>query len=208
MKKTLICALACAFLFSGCAKDSQKVAPKQQEYTTLIDGAKGIENWRILGDANWHADAKEGAIIADKSKSKGGHFLISPKSYENFELKVEFYAEAKTNSGVFIRCSDATKVNQDTCFEINIWDTRPGAEYATASIVELAAVPVPIKFKAGGKWNTFEIKAQGDDIKVYFNGELSAHGKSKKFKSGPIALQYAVPSGGVIKWRKVEIKPL
>ena len=76
MKKTLICALACAFLFSGCAKDSQKVAPKQQEYTTLIDGAKGIENWRILGDANWRADAKEGAIIADKSKSKGGHFLI------------------------------------------------------------------------------------------------------------------------------------
>lgn len=30
----------------------------------------------------------------------------------------------------------------------------------------------------------------------------------EKFKSGPIALQYAVPSGGVIKWRKVEIKPL
>lgn len=74
MKKTLICALACAFLFSGCAKDSQKVAPKQQEYTTLIDGAKGIENWRILAMQTSAQTQKRAQLSPIRAKAKADIF--------------------------------------------------------------------------------------------------------------------------------------
>jgi len=41
-------------------------------WITLIDGAKGLENWNRVGDANWRAE--DGAIVADKGK---GGFLVS-----------------------------------------------------------------------------------------------------------------------------------
>jgi hypothetical protein len=44
-------------------------------WTTLIDGATGLDNWNRVGDANWRAEA--GAIIADKGK---GGFLVSKSS--------------------------------------------------------------------------------------------------------------------------------
>ena len=62
--------------------------------------------------------------------------------------------------------------------------------------------PMP---KAGGKWNTFEITANGRDITVLLNGSKTAELRNGMFDEGPIALQHG---SGTIKIRKVEIKPL
>ncbi len=59
--------------------------------------------------------------------------------------------------------------------------------------------------KAGGKWNTFEITAKGRDITVVLNGQKTAELHNNMWTEGPIGLQHAV---GVIKFRKVGIKPL
>jgi hypothetical protein len=70
--------------------------------------------------------------------------------------------------------------------------------------VEVAKVdPVP---KAGGRWSTMEITANGPNFKVMMNDMVTvANGQDSKFTEGPIALQSA---GGVIKFRKLQIKPL
>jgi hypothetical protein len=57
----------------------------------------------------------------------------------------------------------------------------------------------------GGKWNTFEITAKGPQLIVVLNGTKTVDIQDSKFASGPFALQYA---GGVVKFRKVQIKPL
>jgi hypothetical protein len=66
--------------------------------------------------------------------------------------------------------------------------------------------------KAAGKWNTYEITAKGESLTVIFNGQKTADNvQNGKFANGPIALQFApgvVKDKGVIKFRKVEIKPL
>ena len=95
-------------------------------------------------------------------------------------------------------------------YEVNIYDKRPEPIYGTGAIVGLAKVdPMP---KAAGKWNTFEITAKGPAFTVVLNGQTTADGvRDDKFKSGPIALQYGagvVKDKGVIKFRKVEIRPL
>ena len=59
--------------------------------------------------------------------------------------------------------------------------------------------------KAGGKWNTFDITVKGTRLTVTLNGVRTADVQDSKLASGPIALQYA---GGVVKFRKVQIKPL
>ena len=173
------------------------IAQNSDGFTDLIDGVS-LSGWNIIGSANWVI----GNGIVEGNKPNG--FLVSAKTYKNFIIKAEFYAEPSTNSGIFIRCQDPNKVSQSTCYEINIWDTRPEQAYATGAIVDVAKVdPVP---KAGGRWNTMEIIANGPNFKVMMNGVVTvANGQDSKYSEGPIALQSA---GGVIKFRKLQIKPL
>jgi len=185
--------------------------PMSDDWETLIDGEKGLENFDRVGDANWRAEG--GAIVADKGKSG---FLVSKRSYKDFEIRAEFYAEADTNSGVYLRCSSRQKLSgnkADTCYEVNIWDTRPDPSYGTGAIVDVAAVPVPLQNKAGGRWNTYEITAKGPLMTARLNGVETASGQHTKLPEGPIGLQYAAggangAQGGPIKWRRVQIRPL
>jgi hypothetical protein len=176
-------------------------------WTTLIDGDKGLDNFTRTGDANWRAEG--GAIVADKAAT-GGH-LVTPKSYKDFQVRAEFWAERNTNSGIFIRIQDPKKVGANNSYEVNIYDQRPGQEYSTAGIVDFAKVPVPAIYKAEGKWNTLDITAKGSTITVVFNGTKSVELTDSKFAQGPFSLQFGnhgkVP-GGVIKWRKVQVREL
>ena len=192
--KKLALSIAClAALSIGSVANAQS----SDGFTDLIDGVS-LSGWNIIGSANWVI----GNGIVEGNKPNG--FLVSTKTYKNFIIKAEFYAEPSTNSGIFIRCQDPNKVSQSTCYEINIWDTRPEQAYATGAIVDVAKVdPVP---KAGGRWNTMEIIANGPNFKVMMNGVVTvANGQDSKYSEGPIALQSA---GGVIKFKKLQIKPL
>ncbi|MGH8739298.1 MAG: 3-keto-disaccharide hydrolase [Burkholderiales bacterium] len=175
-------------------------------WTTLIDGEKGMDNFNRIGDANWRAEG--GAIVADRGK--GGH-LVTKKSYKDFQLHAEFWAERNTNSGIFIRAQDPNKIGAENAFEVNIYDQRPGPEYSTAGIVNFAKVPVPPVYKAEGKWNTFDITAAGSQLTVVFNGTKTADIQERKFAQGPFSLQFGnhgKQPGGAIKWRKVQVRPL
>ena len=190
-----IAAIAFAF-FSILLSISPIHAQSSDGYTSLIDGVS-LNGWNIVGDANWVI----GNGIVEGNKPNG--FLLSAKSYKNFIIRAEFWAESNTNSGIFIRIQDPAKIAAATSYEVNIWDTRPGQEYATGAIVDVAKVN-PIH-KAGGRWNTMEIIANGSQLKVSMNGVVTSEAKDTKFSEGPIALQSA---GGIIKFRKLEIKPI
>ena len=195
--------LVLAFTAFGCATMSSDAG-----WVTLIDGDKGLDNFNRIGDANWRAEG--GAIVADKGK--GGH-LVTKNSYKNFQIRAEFWAETGTNSGIFIRASDPSKVGAANSYEVNIYDLRPGQEYATGAIVNFGRIPVPnpANYKAGGKWNTFLITAKDTNLIVELNGVQTVNIYDSKFDSGPFTLQFGnhgkVP-GGAIKWRKVQVKPL
>ena len=174
-------------------------------WTTLINGADGLDNFTRLGDANWRAE--DGAIVADKGATS---YLISKNSYKDFQIRAEFWADHTTNSGIFMRMSDRATISARNSYEVNIFDQRPDPTYGTGAIVDFAAVgPMP---KAGGKWNTFDITAKGAQLIVLFNGVQTVNVTNAAFAQGPISLQFAngannVP-GGAIKWRKLQIREL
>ena len=187
-------ALVC--LLPGCASERTKTSPSG--WVTLIDDNGGEQGWVPWGTANWHRAS--GALTADQ----GDGVLLSPRSYANFELRVEFWTERDTNSGIFIRCTNPEKVGTDSAYEVNIFDTRPDPSYGTGAIVNIAKVsPMP---KAGEKWNTYEVTAKGPQMTVTLNGVRTVDGvEDTKFPSGRIALQYGA---GVVKFRKVQVKPI
>jgi hypothetical protein len=176
------------------------------EWTTLIDGDKGLENWYRVGDANWRTE--DGAVVADNGK---GGFLLSKYQYGDFQLRAEFWAAHDANSGIYMRCSDVNNMTDKTCHEANIFDERPDQTFATGGIVHLGKVLQPVK--AGGKWNVYEITARGRSISVVLNGVKTAEIDNAQWLKGPFGLQYGTlpPKGlpgGAIKFRKVQIRPL
>jgi hypothetical protein len=189
-------------IVSGCTSN-----PLGNSWNTLIDAGVGLENFNRIGDANWRSEG--GAIVADKGK--GGH-LVSKDSYQDFEIRAEFWAATNTNSGIFIRITDPKNIGSVNAYEVNIWDIRPDPKYGTGAIVDVAAVPVPIANKVGGQWNVMEIKAQGAEMVVTLNSVVTVRANHSKFSKGPVSLQYGAgvngAEGGPIKWRKLQIRSL
>lgn len=200
---TALLIIAVAFL--GCSSETSD--QRDAGWITLLDGSnpKTLDNWNRIGDANWRAE--DGAVVADKGK--GGH-LVSKSSYKDFQIRAEFWADASTNSGIFIRISDPKTIGSRTGYEVNIYDQRADADYGTGAITNVAKVaPMP---KVGGKWNIFEITAKGAHLTVVLNGSKTVDIEHAQFSEGPISLQFGNGDkgapGGPIKWRKVQIKPL
>lgn len=162
----------------------------------IFDGTH-LNHFNPLGEANW---ALANGVVEATS---GLGYLVTKESYDNFELRVEFWVDAAGNSGVYMRCQDATKITDTTCYEANIADRHQDASRRTGAIVHIAP-PVAV-VEAGGKWNTYEITAKGPNLTVRLNGTVTAQAEDPKFTKGPIALQHAV---GTIRFRRIEIRPL
>ena len=209
MKNRTVAALAATALaatLGGCAQ--MKSMTSGSGWTTLIDGTRGMENFRRVGEANWAA--ADGAIQANAG-GKDPSYLVTNNSYRDFMIRAEFWASDDANSGIFMRCQNPAVITDETCYEANIFDQRPDPSYATGAIVKVAKVPTTFQ-RAGGKWNTYEITAQGDHLVVKLNGVQTVDVHDAKHARGPFGLQYAPgnkkDSGLPIKYRKVEIRPL
>jgi Domain of Unknown Function (DUF1080) len=198
MKRLSTIAVALLFIACGALWHSQQASGQADAgWVTLFDGSS-LDNWNPIGDANWKL--ADGIVAADK----GNGFLVSKSSYTDFQIRAEFWVDDDANSGIFIRCTNPDKVGTDSAYEVNIFDKRPDPSYGTGAIVNVAkVVPMP---KAGGKWNVYEITAQGPKFTVTLNGTKTVDGvEDSKFASGRIALQYGA---GVVKFRKVQVKPI
>ena len=204
MNRTLACTLALAIgLFTTAALRHAPPAAAQTGpgWVSLFDGKAIGSEWDRVGETNWRVE--DGAIVADKRTSQGAAYLVSKAKYKDFQVYVEFWASDDANSGVFLRIQDPVTVTDRTGYEVNIFDQRQDPTYGTGGIVHFAEVhPMP---KVGGKWNTFEITAKGRQITVLLNGQKTVELHNGLFVEGHFGLQHG---GGVIKFRKVAIKPL
>jgi hypothetical protein len=168
-------------------------------WTVLFDGSN-LDNWNAIGNANWRI--ADGSVQADSGSKRQG-FLVSKNAYTDFQVRAEFWVDDDANSGVFLRCADRGTVTAKSAYEVNIFDKRPDPSYGTGAIVYVAKASTVLK--AGGKWNTYEITAKGARLTIVLNGVKTAEVEDSQHASGPIALQYGA---GVVKFRKVEIRPL
>jgi hypothetical protein len=180
---------------------SVAASAQDQKWTTIVDG-KTMGDFDKVGAANWRIE--DGALVADKLDGKAAAYLVTKEKYKDFQIQAEFWADDDVNSGIFIRCKNPEVIDAKDCYEVNIFDKRPDPTYGTGAIVDVAkVVPMP---KAGGKWNTYDITAQGDHFVVMLNGQKTVDVIDKRLPdAGPIALQYG---SGVLKWRKVQIRSL
>jgi hypothetical protein len=202
--KRIACSVVVALAASlaACTGMSPASTSSDAGWIVLLDGAKGFdENWTRIGAANWRV--VDGVAQADTGEKGKNSFLMTKQAYGDFVLRAQFWVSDDANSGIYMRCPDLNDITDRTCTEANIFDQRPDPTYGTGAITHLSAIKdMP---KAGGKWNTFDITAQGPRIVVVMNGVKTAETDKAHALRGNIGLQWAQ---GVVKFRKVEIKPL
>jgi hypothetical protein len=205
----LAAALAgCASMSAGSSAGGGAPASTGKGWVTILDGSKPktLEAWDRPVEDNWRFEG--GTIMADHrtipmNGPRDSNFLITKKSYRNYQLHVEVWIDYPANSGIYLRVGDANKIIGSGGYEVNIWDSRPDQSYGTGAIVGVAKVdPMP---KAAGKWTSFDITADGPHLVVYMDGNKTADAMDTRFTEGPIALQYG---GGITKFRIVKIKEL
>ena len=84
---------AAAFQYSGSASGQSEAG-----WTTLLDSTK-MGDWDEVGKANWAM--KDGALSADKiTEGKDPSYLVTKRSYKDFQIKAEFWTDEEANSGV------------------------------------------------------------------------------------------------------------
>jgi len=193
-----IAAVALGLFLVVCAgvEFAPAVSAQAGGWTTLYNG--NLDNWTPVGKVDWKMRGRE------LWSTNGAGFLVSKQSYGNFDLRADIWVSPDANSGIFIRCQDANKVGAATCYEVNVYDTRPDPAYRTGAIVNVAK-PRNMTINTGNKWNTLEITAKGPRLIVRLNGETTVDVEDAKFARGPFGLQAGI---GVVRFRNVQIREL
>lgn len=202
MKKAAIFLSTLAFC-TGCAttgSDLNRLSPSEKDagWVMLFDG-ESLNGWTPRDSARW--SVVNGVITYQPDTGPG--FLCTTKSYANFELKVDFWADEVVNSGVFLRCPDKGPISATNSYEVNIFDSH--LKWPTGSINEVALRKG--KVRSVERWNRYHITAQGNHLVVRLDGRVLVDTHNDREKSGPIGLQQ-LQGHGMIKFRNIKLRPL
>ena len=172
--------------------NSLSASEKAAGWILLFDGST-LSGWTPTGESDWRVE--DGTITA----TKGTGYLVTPRPYGNFELKVDFWTSKTVNSGVFLRCGQGTPGPQ-TCYEVQIAGTTTG------TLVNVQPLPADMPDPTE-KWNTYEIRAEGNHITVKLNGRTTADAQDQRLATGTIALQEGGRGEfGMIRFRNVKVR--
>ena len=167
------------------------------EWHTLF--AENNSSWSVVGDATWTFN--DGELVASDATTNS--FIVTNKNYDNFRLRAEFYPLGETNSGVYFRC-DREQLTATECYEANIADNHQDETARTGSLV--GHVAPSARSETIGRWNQYEILAEGSRIKIWTNGVQTVDFSSATKPQGVVALQLF--AAGEIRFRNVRIQEL
>ena len=197
-------ALLTGFIFWSSFSPSTRA----MKWKSLFNG-KNLKGWNVHGTEKWYVSNEE--LICESGPEGKYGYLSTADSYKDFELKVDFIQEADGNSGIFFRSSlDGTKISG--------WqaEVAPPGKF-TGGIYESSGrgwliKPDPEKDKLlkMGEWNQMKIRAVGDSVITWLNGERMIEIKDEKLgkAAGRIALQIHSGGGIRVRWKNIFIREI
>lgn len=154
-------------------------AEKSSDWVDLFTG-DSMEQWhsgqfdkqgqrREIGELWSLAD---GMLSLDREQDGRGGFIVTKKSYGNFELRFEFKISVGGNSGVKYRTDEKGLGLEYQILDDKLHRDGKNPTHRAASLYELKAAPdSKILHPAGRAWNTGRIISRGNHIEHWLNGE-------------------------------------
>lgn len=164
----------------------------------LFDG-QTLMGWSPSDGANWHV--VDNTIVATAGTNS---LLCTSVPFSDYELSLEFRAEEKTNSGVFLRTPVVPTDPARDCFELNI--APKDNPFPTGSLVfrqkrnESVAEPTP------NEWHGLKALVRGKHVTTWLDGvQTCDYQDTTNLRSGLIGLQFRE---GKIEFREIKLRPL
>lgn len=199
-RRTLLTLLPLLMLGHAVAQAQNTLTPEEKSsgWKLLFDG-KTLDGWTPEGEAKWRV--ADGVIVCDAG---GDGWLRSRDQGKDFSLRLEFRNSPQGNSGIFLRSANKGQPYPapDHGYELQINNEEP--KFATGSIEDYIQRLRDVK-PAPDQWHSFDITADGEHFVVKLDGDKVLDGKSDKFKSGYIGLQFHKDSK--IEFRNLKLKP-
>ncbi|WP_146601990.1 3-keto-disaccharide hydrolase [Novipirellula aureliae] len=166
----------------------------------LFDGYT-LFGWEIAGNANWQVEDQ--TITADQ----GDICLINTSiPWQDYELSLEFNADEKSNSGVFLRTPIQVDDPAVECYEVNI--AGVDHPFTTGSLVDRQKVSKDAPEQTFGEWRKMLIRIEGNRVQVSLDGVLVTDytdPEPEGLPAGRIGLQH---NSGRIAFRNIRLRPL
>ncbi len=213
----IVCLLAISALVRADAINKLTPQEKKEGFTLLFNG-KNLDGWE--GDpVRW--SVQNGVIVgsSDGHPFKVNTFLIHKGTFKNFILRadiklrnhnsgIQFRSEQLPGEGWMVRGyqADASEVDDAKSAWGNLYEERLRGRNAMKTPDQGWAIAKPLVHH--GDWNTYEILADGDHIRLTFNGVVTIDTHDSAASSGIIALQLHAGPEMRVEFRNLRIKIL
>jgi type 1 glutamine amidotransferase len=189
--------------------DSQADCRPETGYTPLFDGSS-LDGWQQAGPGSFSVE--DGTL-----HSHGGMGLLwyADTSFQSYSLKLDWKMAGDDNSGVFVGFPPSndpwSAVNKG--YEIQI-DASDVPEKTTGSVYSFQSADLAARDAAlnpPGEWNTYEIRVEGERLRVWLNGRLindyTNTDPDRSLAQGHIGIQNH-GDGDQVSFRNIRIKEL
>jgi hypothetical protein len=151
---------------------------------SLFNG-QNLEGWTPVGDEKTRTwEVREQLLVC--TGEKGGWLRLN-QPLTDFNLRLQYLLKPHGNSGVYIRVpKDGNHHGEGSGIEVQILDDRdPGykdlKEYQYACSLYAIVPAHPRVGRDAGQWNTLEIDAQGQQYRIWHNGQLVIDADAEKY---------------------------
>ncbi len=186
------------------------------EWTQLFDG-ESLDGWRNPYD--WGEARVENGTIELQADDK--FFLVTEDTYGNFVFEGEVrLPDRESNSGFMFRAQvDTNRVYgyqaevdpTDRAWSGGLYDEGRRGWLHPPEEDSLAGVSFRKEhgdaFKPTG-WNEYRIRAAGDSLKIWVNGEMTTAVRDTVDREGVIGIQHHGEDGKVYRFRDLRIRRL
>jgi 3-keto-disaccharide hydrolase len=184
------------------------------KWTPLFNG-KNLDGWQPYGEETWVAD--HGTIFGESTSGKYG-YLLTKKTYKNFDIRLKFNCTMEGNSGLFFH-SQITGENPKWGPDIVGLQAEIDPARHSGGIYESGGrgwVALPTDegekaIKPVGQWNTMEVRVEGNHFVTHLNGVkiVDYMYEPAKYTDGHIALQIHTGQNGFrVRFKDIEIRTL
>lgn len=174
----------------------------------LFNG-KDLKGWTVHGTEKWYVE--DGELICESGPDKQYGYLTTDKFYKNFDLSLKFKQESNGNSGVFIRSTVKGTTVSGWQVEVAPPNHDTGGIYESYGRNWLVKIPDEKEgYLKMGEWNTLRIRAMGDKVQTWLNGNAMVDFDDEKIGKGEGSIALQIHDGGGIKvrWKDMMLEEL
>ncbi|MGW8884940.1 ThuA domain-containing protein [Streptomyces sp. NPDC055749] len=178
-------------------------------YRTIFNG-KTLDGWKQAGPGKF-------AVADGELRTEGGMGMLwyQAKELKSYSLKLDWKMAGDDNSGIFVGfpASDDPWSAVNNGYEVQI-DATDAADRTTGAVYGFKSADLAARdevLKPPGEWNSYEIRVEGERLRVYLNGvkinDYTNTDPVRSLKNGYIGLQNH-GADDQVSFRDIQLKQL